>query len=223
MKKIASALLFTLIISPVALAQNSFSLGMKAGPGYMIPRVKTVLIQDGTQRTLRTFGGKSFGFLGQYIIGEKAGIETGILIQRKSFSKKNPLHHIRGVGIRWDPDVTLTAFQIPIQLLYKFDHPRNPFVHFKVTAGVSLDWLFAYTSETMSPNPLFSSNNLLLGIRAGNARGKVGRIEFGIEYQYSLDKAYNFHLQQNNKLTTFKTKNQFLLFGFYYYFLNRDV
>ena len=83
--------------------------------------------------------------------------------------------------------------------------------------------VICYTDQTLNPNPFFTSKNLLLGVRIGNNPGKLGRVEFGIEYQYSIADGYRFELKEENRSTSFTSDHRFLVLGLYYFIFNREL
>ena len=73
----------------------------------------------------------------------------------------------------WNYTIGMNDYQVPIQFIYKINSKTNPYKHFKITAGASLDWL---TTEYLKKqqNSLFQSN-LLVGVRFANQKGKLGQ------------------------------------------------
>jgi hypothetical protein len=213
---------FTLILSSqLSYSQNTYSLGAKGGFGFNAPSVNATLITNSNSYNLRNNVFFSGGVLGQYLLGDLFGIETGILMTYQTYARKDLVSGSIKNFLGWNNSVGIHDYQIPIQLIYKIKHPTNPYRHFKITAGASLDWL---TTEYLKKphNSLFISN-LLLGIRMGNQKGKRGRIECGLEYQYTIGGRYNFNMKTDKGIDIFNAKYSVLSFNLYYFFLNRDI
>ncbi len=201
--------------------QNNFNLGVKGSTGITIPSSNTSFDIGSVTYSLRNNIFYSGGVLGQYMLHDLIGIESGILISYQTFRKRDVTKNFIKNYLGWNSLIGVNDYQIPIQMIYKINHPTNPFKHFKITAGASLDWLSTeYLKKSKSS--LFVSN-ILVGLRIGNKKGKWGRIDYGLEYQFSMWGRYKFKITDELVTGNLNTKCSVLSFNLYYYFLNRDL
>jgi hypothetical protein len=214
--------LFVTLNCHLCYSQNTYSIGAKGGFGFTAPSVNATLITNSNSYNLRNNVFFSGGVLGQYLLGDLFGIETGILMTYQTYARKDLVSGSIKNFLGWNNSIGgIHDYQIPIQLIYKIKHPTNPYRHFKITAGASLDWL---TTEFLKkPHSSLFISNLLLGIRMGNQRGKRGRIECGLEYEYTIGGKYNFNMKTEKGTDVLNAKYSVLSFNLYYFFLNRGL
>lgn len=201
-------------------AQNGISLGAKAGLGFSIPTLAARQSVNGINYELRGNTAYSIGFLGQYTLGDRLGIETGTAISYQQFSRKDIKNSFKSL-MSIDSSIGVINYQIPIQLFYKFSHPTNPYKYFKVTSGVSLDMLeveFLYQQY----NHLILSK-YLIEFRMGNEGKRYGRFEYGLQYQCSIGGYQYFPRSKQNASDSLSIKYSIISFNFYYFFFNRDI
>lgn len=212
-------LLFLFMSNPV-FAQSSISLGAKAGMGISIPTLAAKHSINNINYELKGNAFYSAGFLGQYILGDRLGIETGTVISYQQYSRKD-LRNSLGSLFSIDSSIGIIDRQVPIQIFYNFNHPTNPYKNFKITSGLSIDWLeVAFLNQ--SYNNLFISK-FLAEIRIGNEGKRFGRVEYGLQYQYSLGGFHQFTAAGNKTGESLSIKYSLISFNFYYFFFNRDL
>lgn len=225
-------LIYTLV--PILLyhsgyTQHSISVGSQIGFGLNIPAGDASLRTQSDAYSLRSNGLYSGGVLVQYLLGDIFGIETGILRSRQTYSKKSMVNSSIKNFLGWNYSIEIEYFQVPIQIVLKVNHPTNPSVNFKFTAGPILELYHVgfvvrnvngkvnYQSTSTSDDAF--NTNLLLGIRIGNKKGRYGRIDYGIEYKYSLEGSSTHKDREGSNY--FTARFNMLSFNLYYYFLNR--
>ena len=215
-----SLLFFQLFISPVCFSQNHFSIGVKGGMGLSISSAKPSFTTAGGKESIRTNAFYAGGLLGQYLLANKFGIESGILVSYQSFREKRIASSFRNYLGR-NSFIGINDYQVPIQLVYKINHRYNPAKYFKVLAGASLDWISPeYFEKT---HTIIFTSNLLGGIRVGRQLGKYGRLECGLEYQYSAWGSYKLMIQEELNSGLLDTRCSVLSLNVYYYFLNKEL
>lgn len=203
-----------------AYAQNSISLGAKAGLGFSIPTLAVRQSINGINYDLRGNASYSFGFLGQYILGDRLGIETGTVLSYQQYSRKDLKTSMESL-FSIDSSVGIIDRQIPIQIFYKFTHPTNPYKHFKITSGMSVDWL-EVEFLNQKYNNLFISK-FLLEIRMGNEGRRYGRFEYGLQYQCSVGGNHYFPRDKQNTSDSLSIKYSVISLNLYYFFFNTDI
>ncbi|MBO9699980.1 MAG: hypothetical protein J7604_07200 [Sporocytophaga sp.] len=211
--------LFPFLVKSVD-AQNSISAGPKVGLGYSIPTLAIRQSANGINYELRGNASYSLGFLGQYILGDRLGIESGTAISYQQFSRKDLKNSFKSL-MSIDSSIGVINYQIPIQLFYKFSHPTNPYKYFKITSGISLDMLeveFLYQQY----NHLILSK-YLVEFRMGNEGKRYGRFEYGLQYQCSIGGYHNFPRSKQNASDSLNIKYSIISFNLYYFFLNKDI
>lgn len=212
-------MLFPYLVKPVH-GQNSISLGAKGGLGTSIPTLSALKSINGITYELRGNASYSIGLLGQYILGDRLGIETGIASNYQQYSRKDLKNSFKSL-LSLDSSIGIINRQIPIQLFYKMNHPTNPYQHFKITSGISLDWLEAEYKH-QKYNTMFISN-FLIGLRMGTEGKRYGRVEYGLQYQYSLGGFHQFKTAGNITGESLSIKYSLISFNFYYFFFNKDL
>jgi hypothetical protein len=156
-------------------SHNSFSFGGKLGLGAQVIPAKSEFPAGNTYYPVQTNPSLLQGVTGQYMIGNKAGIETGIQAVFYSYTKKGDDNYLYNVFNK-PAAIFLTDWQIPILLMYNFEHRFNEMRHFKIVAGTSLDYLSVHFS---------SVQNFIAGFRI--TKDKLNsRIEYSLEHQYSF-------------------------------------
>lgn len=207
--------------STYSIAQRStYSIGLKGGIGGSLPDPHSSIDLNGKAYALRTHAFYTGGILAQYVLGNTIGIETGILNTYISYSRKDLSGSYLLQSLGWDANIGINSYQIPIQLMYLFRTGINPNIRIKLTGGIAMDW---HTQGFLKQqeNPLMVSS-ILLGVRIKSRSGKYGRIEYGLEYQYSLNGKYTFDVKTDQGLNTLHTKYSVLSFNLYYFFFNRE-
>ncbi|WP_028979839.1 hypothetical protein [Sporocytophaga myxococcoides] len=201
-------------------AQNSISLGPKVGLGFSIPMQAVRQSINGMSYNLRGNASYSFGFMGQYILGDRLGIETGTVISYQQYSRMDLKNSIKSL-LSIDSSIGIINYQIPIQLFYKFNHPTNPYKHFKITSGMSLDMLEAEFLYQQYNHLILSK--YLIEFRMGNEGKRFGRLEYGLQYQCSIGGEHNFPRSTKNSSDALSIKYSLISFNIYYFFLNKDL
>ncbi len=213
---VCTLLFFQLFVCSFCFSQNQFNLGFKTGMGFTIPAGNPTFTIAAQEELLSTNAFYSGGVLAQYLLGGKFGIESGFVLNYQSFSSKGAITTFKNY-LGWYSSIGINAYQIPLQLVYKFNHRYNPSRYFKIMAGVSLDWITTeYLKKMDSDNSLFTSN-LLAGLRIGNQFRKFGRLEFGLEYQYSAWGRYKIVIQDERSAGVLNAKYSVLALNLYYY------
>ncbi|WP_018341941.1 hypothetical protein [Cytophaga aurantiaca] len=211
----------TVLYSAYSSAQSVFSIGIKGGIGASLPDPNSSLDINGQSYSLRTHAFYTGGMLGQYVLGNTIGIETGILNTYQSYSRKDLTDPSLLQSLGWDANIGVNSYQIPIQFMYMFRMNSKPNMRFKLTGGIAMDW---HTQGFLKKqeNPAMVSS-ILFGARIKNPRGKYGRIEYGLEYQYSLNGNYTFDLKTDQGTQTLHTRYSVLSFNLYYFFFNKHT
>lgn len=199
---------------------QSISVGIKGGIGFSIPDPHATLDAGLQSHILRTHASYSGGLLGQYVLGDFIGIETGILNTYTSYSRKDLTGSYLLQSLGWDANIGINSYQIPIQLMYLFRIKQNPNMRIKLTAGIAMDWLTMGFLKHQENPPMVSS--ILLGARIKTRAGKYGRMEYGLEYQYSLQVTYMFTISSDAGLQTLNSRYSILSFNLYYFFFNKE-
>src|SRR5689334_9238304 len=109
-------------------SQSSLSIGAIGGFGFSVPSKAVSYTSNGVNSYLRGNAFYSLGVLGQYILGDRLGIETGFLNNYQQYSPMNSNSFKSFLSI--DSSLGIINHQIPIQLLFKFNHPTDPYKHF---------------------------------------------------------------------------------------------
>jgi hypothetical protein len=202
-------------------AQHStFSLGVKGSIGFSVPDPSSSADIQGQSYSLRTNASYKLGMAAQYILGDVIGIETAILNTTVSFSKKDGTTASLQQSLGWNENISINSYQIPFQLMYLIRLRTHPNMRIKLTGGIAMDWLMARIAYKQR-NPLFVPS-LLCGARIKSRTGRFGHIEYGLEYQYSLNGNYDLTLQSYLGTGTVHSKYSTLSFTLYYFFLNRE-
>lgn len=200
--------------------RNTYSIGIKGGMGVSLPDPHSSVDVNGQSHSLRTHAFYTGGILAQYVLGNTIGIETGILNTYISYSRKDLTDPSLFQSLGWDANIGVNSYQVPIQFMYLFRTGINPNVRIKLTGGIAMDW---HTQGFLKQqeNPLLVSS-MLLGALIKSRSGKYGRMEYGIEYQYSLNGKYTFDVKTDQGVSTLHTKYSVLSFNLYYFFFNRE-
>lgn len=207
--------------SSYSIAQRTaYSIGVKGSFGVSVPNPHSTLTEHGQTYELRTQACYAAGMLFQYVLGDVVGIETGILNTYISYSKKGPTSSHLQQALGWDANTGVNSHQVPIQMMYIY-HPRmHPNMGIKLTAGIAMDWLISSVLKPEKDFLLVSS--ILAGVRIHSYTGRYGRMEYGLQYQCSLNGPYEFAIQTNPGTNTLRTKYSVLSINLYYFFFNRE-
>lgn len=200
--------------------QSAYSIGIKGGIGASLPDPHSSLGFNGKSYVLRTHAFYTGGILAQYVLGNTIGIETGILNTYTSYSRKDLTGSYLLQSLGWDANIGVNSYQIPIQVMYLFRLNSKPNMRIKLTGGIAMNW---HTQGLLKKqeNPLLVSS-ILFGARIKSRTGKYGRMEYGLEYQYSLDGQYTFDVHTDQGISTLRTKYSVLSVNLYYFFFNKE-
>ncbi|ABG57728.1 hypothetical protein CHU_0439 [Cytophaga hutchinsonii ATCC 33406] len=196
------------------------SIGIKGSVGVSVPGPHSTLDIGAQSYALRTHASYAGGILGQYVLGGVVGIETGILNTYISYSRKDLSGSYLLQSLGWDANIGINSYLVPIQLMYVLRPGINPDLQIKLTGGIALDWLTQGFLKRQE-NPLFLSG-ILCGARIKTRAGKYGRIEYGLEYQYSLQGTYTFEIQAGKDMAVLHSRYSVLSFNLYYFFFNKE-
>lgn len=199
--------------------RSTFSLGVKGSMGFSVPDPNSSADIQGQSYSLRTNACYKAGMALQYILGGVIGIETGILNTTVSFSKKDGAASLQE-SLGWRANINVNSYQIPFQLMYLIRLRTHPNMRIKLTGGISMDWIMSRIVY-IQRSPLFVPS-LLCGARIKSRTGRYGHIEYGLEYQYSLDGNYDLNSQSYLGTGTMHSKYSTLSFTLYYFFLNKE-
>lgn len=202
-------------------AQNTYSLGVRIGFGFDTPSPHAKYILNGNTYKLRSNAFYALGIMGQYLLNNRLGIESGLSVSYQTYGMNIPASESVKNFLGWNYSEGITDYQIPVRLVYKTDHPSNPFKYFIAAAGISVDRLLSQYFQK-ERNSVIASN-LLAGIRMVNKQGKLGRTEIGIEYQYSLRGGFKYTRLTAAGPEIFKARQSLLSINLYYFFLNRNT
>lgn len=209
-------------------AQNRYSLGLNWGQGFTVPSSHSNYSMGGLNRSLRANNYIETGVQGQYILGDKFGIEAALKFSYQTYLEKEGVPFSLNNYFYTDYSFQASDAHVPIQFLYKLNHPRNPFKHFTLIAGPVLHWMQVDYMQFHSINQVKTEflTSLVGSIRMGGEPRSYGRVEYGFEYQYSLGGDYQLHISnpsESNSDLEFTSKISLLSFNFYYFFINQSL
>jgi hypothetical protein len=202
-------------------AQGILSIGAKLGLGASVFPLHAML--DDNDSTWQVYSGTTLttGILAQYLIGNRIGIESGLHLTHYSYYEKKDASIPRNRVWKSSATTEVFNFQLPVALFYKFTFPSNPFKDIKLVGGTSIDWLSS--DLLLQPSRALTLKNIYTSIRIGNERVSGRRLEYGLEFQYSLDryslKGTTFN-QPDNKLSS---RLSVLTLNLYYFFYNKTI
>jgi len=207
-----------LLHSGYSIAQRTaYSIGAKGSFGVSVPDPHSTLDENGQSYALYTQAHYSAGMLFQYVLGDVAGIEAGILNTYISYTKKDAAGSHLQQALGWDANIGVYSHQVPIQMMYIY-HPRtHPNMRIKLTAGVAMDWL----SSSVTNKDFLMVSSVLAGARIHSYTGKYGRMEYGLQYQHSLNGEYEFAIQTDAGTSMLHTSYSVFSLNIYYFFFNR--
>lgn len=200
--------------------RSAFSLGVKGGMGFSVPDPNSSANIQGQSYSLRTNASYKAGMALQYILGDVIGIETGILHTTISFSEKNGPKASLQQSLGLNENINVDSYQIPFQLMYLIRLRAHPNMRIKLTGGIAMDWIMSsitYSQQAPSFVPSF-----LCGARIKTRTGRFGHVEYGLEYQHSLNGSYALTSHYYLGRGTVYSKYSTLSFTLYYFFLNRE-
>lgn len=209
-------LFFSLLFTTPTYSQNSFDVATCWGSGITVPSVHSYYEESGTSTPLRTSANFHLGLNSQYIIGNKFGIETGIVISVQDYVSDQSVLYAR----------MLDAY-VPIQILYRIDHPTNPFYHFTILAGPALHRINIFNQGQdfiLDESETLFTPCLNVGLRIGGEKRRGGRLEYGLDYQYSMKNKYEILIRDNiTSQATLHSTTSLLSFKIVYFFLNKRL
>jgi hypothetical protein len=201
------------------LAQGKFSAGAKVGAGgSLFPLHATLDAKDSVDNV---YAGTTLttGIFVNYMIGGRMGIESGVCLSHYSYYRNEEKFWRTRI---WKGAATMEMvnYQIPLLILYRYDIPSNPFKDITFAGGTSIDWLAEPMLKSTGPMWL---KNIFGGIRLGKERMKGGRFEYGLEFQYSLNR-FVFKGTNYNKLDyKLNSRLGLLSLNLYYFFYGRAI
>jgi hypothetical protein len=202
-------------------AQQQISIGAKVGVGPTASPINPLLTSKGNVYVMRTNGHFTTGVTAQYLIGNRMGMELGMNFNCYTFNIKSDPHYSLTHYFGINPAIQMFDYQIPVQLMYKIELPRNLYKHIKLVGGTSIDWLTTLVNSQLGH--ALSLKNIMIGARLGKETLKRGRMEYAIEYQYSLRRFDLNGIDYNQLGDTLNARLSMLCFSYYYFFINRDV
>jgi hypothetical protein len=206
---------------PNLYAQHLISIGAKVGVGPTASPINPLLNSNGNGYDMRTNGHFTTGVTAQYLIGNRIGMESGMNLNCYTFNLKSDPHYSLTHYFGINPTIQVFDYQIPVQLMYKIELPRNLYKHIKLVGGTSIDWLTTLVNSRLGH--ALSLKNIMIGARLGKETLKRGRMEYAVEYQYSL-RRFNLNGVNYDQLDdTLNARLSMLCVSYYYFFINRDV
>jgi hypothetical protein len=183
MKWSLTILLVSMLCLPVLRchSQNTLSFGMKFGLGAQIIPAHTEFYGKNVRQSVQTNPSLTHGILSQYMIAQKVGVESGFLFTYHSYSLEGNGNYLSN-AYRKGEEISVFDYQIPILLMYNFEHRYNEMRHFKIVAGTSVDLLSPYFFYDVQFRSL---HNFIAGFRIVTDK-RTGRIEYYLEHQYSF-------------------------------------
>lgn len=220
--KVSKACVFFLLTGGFAFksqAQGAFYAGVKVGlGGSLVPFHATVNLHDTISSV---YAGTTLtpGIRGNYTISKRVGIETGVGFNHYSYYKKEDSGFWTNRVWKSATDMEVIDLQVPISILYRYEIPSNPFRDITLTGGTSIDW-FGYDYQTKT-TPSMWFRNIYGTVRVGKERmkGKGGRLECGLEFQYSINR-FSLGASKNHQLDS---RLSLLALNFYYFFISAGV
>jgi hypothetical protein len=190
-------------------AQSLFSFGVKNALGVSPNALHATHTLQGETITVKPALHYVKGVAMQYIIGNTFGIETGLQIVFYSYRKK-------GEQFFFSNDMWVEDIQVPLLLVLKRKHVYNASREYNFFAGTSVEWIEA--------DGLIGRHgwlkNLIAGVRIGSSNTRNGRLEYGLEYQYSLSR-FLISTDYYNKGGYLESRLNLLSFNLVCYFLNK--
>lgn len=170
-----------------ALAQPIFSLGSKYGAGIS-PNQPGSTYPTPTQTTFHQYN-LHRGLIIQYLLTNTIGVETGMALIDYGYARKKqfPIHS------RDEPFIDVFDYHVPFLLVVQKRHRFKTLTSYKLVAGTSADMMASAFENHHTP--ALWLKNIILGIRICNEKLKHGRLEYGIEYQNSIE---GFTLKTND-------------------------
>jgi hypothetical protein len=171
------ALGFYCLLTFTCTGQSLFSFGVKNALGVSPNKLNATLTSESNVAFVRPTIHYVKGLALQYVISNTIGIETGLHLT---------FYHYRQKGEQFfsSNNIEVNDVQVPLLLVFKKKHEYNAFREFKFLMGTSVDWI----ESSGLPEQKGWLKNLIAGIRIGSSNSKNGRIEYGLEYQYSLSR-----------------------------------
>lgn len=217
--RLLTGLLLLTGLSSSCLAQGRFSSGVRFGVGGSVIPMDALVEANGS--TYPVYAGTTFstGLLITYVIGERLGFESGLLVTHYSYFRD---HHSFGRRLlKGAAEMELADFQVPLVLLHRLRLPKNPHTDFTFSVGTSLDWLA--TDLLIKPSSPAWLKNVIAGIRFGKEKMKGGRWEYGLEYQYSFDRFSRAGSNYNDMDYLISSRLSVLSVNICYYFLSAQL
>lgn len=217
-------LLFFIFLATMNLpgaAQGTLSIGAKFGLGASVFPLHAML--DDNDSTWNVYSGTTLttGILAQYLIGNRIGIESGLHLTHYSYYEKNDASIPRNRLWKSSATTEVFNFQVPVVLFYKFAFPSNPFKDIKLAGGTSIDWLSS--DLLLEPSHALTLKNIYASVRIGNERMSGRRLEYGLEFQYSMDR-YSLKGTNFNQLDqTLSSRLCVLTLNLYYFFFSKTI
>jgi hypothetical protein len=112
-------------------------------------------------------------------------------------------------------------YQIPILIVYRVQFPSNPFRDVTLTGGTSLDCFS--TVFLLQTTPLRWMKNICGSIRFGHKKRNGHRLEYGIEFQYAVERLSLQGVNDNQTDMVISSRLSMLTLNLYYVFLNRTA
>lgn len=202
-------------------SQGVFHVGAKVGLGGSLFPLHSKLVNDGVSNNAYTGTVLSTGIITQYVIGRRIGFESGFHLNHNSYYYPDQKNVWRRRIWKGAAAVEMFDFQVPIVILYRFPIPSDPFRDITVSAGTSIDWLGTdFMTETSRAMWL---KNIYGGVRFGKERMKGNRFEYGLEFQYSLER-FDLKGKNYNQLEMeISSRLSALTINIYYFFFDKVV
>jgi hypothetical protein len=201
--------------------QGVFNTGAKIGLGASVFPLHSTLVNDGVSIDAYTGTILSTGIITQYVIARRIGIESGFHINHYSYYYPDQQKVWKRRIWKGAAAIEMFDFQVPINIVHRFPVPSDPFRDITVLAGTSIDWLA--TDFLVKASRATWLKNIHGGIRLGKERMRGNRLEYGFEFQYSIDR-FDLKGKNYNQLDmAISSRLSALTINLYYFFFDKDV
>lgn len=198
------------LFSFTCVAQSLFSFGVKNAFGVSPNSLHATQTLQGQATTVKPSIHFVKGLALQYVIGNTFGIETGLQIVFYRYRQKGEQFFVSKA-------IEVEDIQVPLLLVIRKRHLYNAAREYKFFAGTSTDWIEA--DGLIGPYGWFK--NLIVGARMGSSNTRNGRIEYGLEYQYSLSRFSIYSDYPKSGIV--ESRLNLLSFNVVCYFLNKGL
>jgi hypothetical protein len=218
--RLGSLLLFFGVLNFSCLAQGAFYVGAKIGAGGNVFPFYALLDVKGNVDNVYAGTTLSTGIIVNYMIAERIGFETGLNAVHYSYYKSEMTYWRKRIW-KGSAAMEIADVQFPLLFLYKYNFPSKPFIDVTFSGGTSIDWLAP--NLLIKPSGPMWLKNVMCCLRLGKEKMKGARWEYGIEFQYSLDRYTENGTNYDELDYKINSRLSLLTLNLYYFFFNRKI